>query len=430
MIRTAELQRSGKRSNAYVSSSREPDRREARTSAGNLLHLQRTVGNQAAQRLVAAWRLDRQPPADGTAAVVEEPEQEAAAPEQQEEAAPEQQEEAAPRRIEFEAADGEKHALYFEGEGENAQLMVASNAKLLRNLLEREQQLNGNYYAAIAWLGATLNNTIARTREVVRLEKLRRDRPANYDALKETLMRKVVRGLTVLLPHIIQRDVYFTVDWIKPETRLYPVLFFGPKTDAVLPQYMLRTYHAARVEYDQVSMDEALRRIEDRIGAPAMKKWVDEGPHKTWPAIHRYHPHVRSALPGGGPTIGIKPEYRVRADDAGYYPMTGADATPGGAVINSALAPYGFRPEVEQLDGDHVIEMQLGGVNTLDNMWPLDMNINRAGGIWIELQDVYNVAGVQVPFVALKKVAQTTQKRIMIHLQVGDKQSQYSESYF
>ena len=45
--------------------------------------------------------------------------------------------------------------------------------------------------------------------------------------------------------------------------------------------------------------------------------------------------------------------------------------TTGGDKVNSILAQYGFSPKDEKMDGDHVVEMQLGGPNDLDNLWPL-----------------------------------------------------------
>jgi hypothetical protein len=62
--------------------------------------------------------------------------------------------------------------------------------------------------------------------------------------------------------------------------------------------------------------------------------------------------------------------------------------TPGGGKVLDALAPYGFVASKEGLDGDHVREIQFGGVDVLGNLWPLDAGTNRGAGSILQLGDI------------------------------------------
>jgi hypothetical protein len=56
--------------------------------------------------------------------------------------------------------------------------------------------------------------------------------------------------------------------------------------------------------------------------------------------------------------------------------------TKGGAKLNSLLRLYGFRPGKDDMDADHVIEIQLIGLAKGDyvgNLWPLRSRDNRHG---------------------------------------------------
>ena len=44
------------------------------------------------------------------------------------------------------------------------------------------------------------------------------------------------------------------------------------------------------------------------------------------------------------------------------------------------LAKYGFVASDEGMDGDHITEIQFGGKDVLENLWPLDAGVNRGAG--------------------------------------------------
>ena len=44
------------------------------------------------------------------------------------------------------------------------------------------------------------------------------------------------------------------------------------------------------------------------------------------------------------------------------------------------LRKYGFDPKQDQMQADHVHEIQLGGPDAVGNLWPLQEGINRSAG--------------------------------------------------
>ena len=137
----------------------------------------------------------------------------------------------------------------------------------------------------------------------------------------------------------------FKLDWPKPASSQYPVLYFGGKLDHVKKQPDLE----------------------------ALEGKVDE----TGTKVKAYSPHSGGTLPGGE-KIGITPENRVSVGKV-VGPLS-EDKTPGGGTLNDVLKKYGFSPQTEGLDADHVREIQMGGENVLGNLWPLDKGINRGAG--------------------------------------------------
>jgi hypothetical protein len=92
------------------------------------------------------------------------------------------------------------------------------------------------------------------------------------------------------------------------------------------------------------------------------------------------------ALPDGK-TVGlaaqfasIAPGVRLRYDEKG--------GTGGGGKINRLFQPFGFRASAEGMDGDHVMERQIGGPDEVANLWPLPLGENRSSGATIKSIEV------------------------------------------
>jgi len=165
----------------------------------------------------------------------------------------------------------------------------------------------------------------------------------------------------------------FKLDWPKPASGSYPVLYFGGP-------------------------------IGKKRSQSAMKGLMTKGQaDETGKKVRAYSPHSGGTLPGGE-TIGISGAYRVSTGTV-VGPLSDA-TTPGGSRINRALAKYGFSSDDEGLDGDHVREIQFGGQDVLQNLWPLDAGTNRgAGSILSKASVEYPKSGKTVKISELKQNA-------------------------
>jgi hypothetical protein len=92
--------------------------------------------------------------------------------------------------------------------------------------------------------------------------------------------------------------------------------------------------------------------------------------------VRPYQPTVPSSELPGGDKVGLT---TTLAKGTVIGPVTSA-STPGGGRINRIFAKYGFRAGQEGLDGDHVQEIQFGGLDVIGNLWPLNASINRGAG--------------------------------------------------
>ncbi|HEY0639566.1 MAG TPA: hypothetical protein VGD67_18105 [Pseudonocardiaceae bacterium] len=95
------------------------------------------------------------------------------------------------------------------------------------------------------------------------------------------------------------------------------------------------------------------------------------------PHIREYSPLVTRRLPHSSEEIGLDPYNQLGADNPYVGPLTN-NTTPSGDKINRLLGPYGVQPTV--LNGDHVREIQLGGDDEVNNLWPLPAAFNQAAG--------------------------------------------------
>jgi len=139
----------------------------------------------------------------------------------------------------------------------------------------------------------------------------------------------------------------FELTWPKPPSSSYPILYFGGLINKPRTQSTLKGMYT--------------RGVIDETGNP----------------IKAYAPHRGGTLPDG-PTIGISAEYRI-AKGTIVGPLSVA-STPGGSKLNRPLSRYGFAPGFEEMDADHVREIQFGGEDEIENLWPLDASTNRAAG--------------------------------------------------
>ena len=115
----------------------------------------------------------------------------------------------------------------------------------------------------------------------------------------------------------------------------------------------------------------------------AIRKKLTAAESEAWDGkIKRLKPSAsQQRLPNDDGHPGIAKQYRT---GKGCLIELHPGSTEGGGKVNQLFRPFGYRAHeedsAESKDGDHLVEMQLGGPNSLENLWPLSASLNRSGG--------------------------------------------------
>ena len=181
------------------------------------------------------------------------------------------------------------------------------------------------------------------------------------------------------------------LSWPKPKSSDYPILYFGPRSSKRIPQITLKRAKSN----DKSSIVAIEKKLE--------KSEKDDWKNKKHP-VKTFSPHGSEKLPGGeGKPLGITSPYRIDVGKKFKLPKE-PGKTPGGGRLNDMLRPYGYSPSGEKKDADHVWEIQMGGKDTLGNLWPLDKKVNRASGRILSRSvfEVGNGENKRIPMSVLK----------------------------
>ncbi len=170
----------------------------------------------------------------------------------------------------------------------------------------------------------------------------------------------------------------FPIDWAKPASANYPVLYFGAARDDYKPQSEL---------------------------ASLVGKKDDKGI-----IVKSYSPHQQNIL-AGGEQIGLSSQHQTSVDTiVGPLAPTGV-SSPGGKKFNSVVEKYGFRSRRDGLDGDHVHEIQFGGQDTLENMWALAIGVNRGAGSTLNQSNIMLANGKVVKVFQLREHVEKSNRK-------------------
>lgn len=243
------------------------------------------------------------------------------------------------KRTTFKAGK-ENHSLYFQGEGSGAKLMVASNPMTVEEYVASVEgtATKDPKKSAIA--------TIKAQAAIIRkLQALPQDQQNAKEAEFSAAFAAIGDQLKILLAGSDwgSKESPFPIEYPKRRASTYQPLYFAPKGSAAT----------------------ALTQSELKEKA------------KSDTTIQVYYPTGSKALPGGGKTIGIASSNQVQVGMVRKYEE---GKTKGGGWFNKILGEYGYSATTENRDADHVVEMQIGGKNQEDNMWPLDASENRSSG--------------------------------------------------
>ena len=112
-----------------------------------------------------------------------------------------------------------------------------------------------------------------------------------------------------------------------------------------------------------------------------------------------------------GAQIGIDQPYQLRVGTT-VGPLREADAKrPGTNPLNDLLRTYGYKSKDDDLECDHVHEIQLGGPDIIGNLWPLKRRLNSSSGGKIDTYKIKLSNGKEIQIYQLRQhVARTGRK--------------------
>jgi hypothetical protein len=273
----------------------------------------------------------------------------------------------------------ERHSLQFDGAQRSARLMVHSTPLRPTLFIEPFKTQKGTK--------AQRERVAQAEREIARLQGLlvAAQARAVVDEVEvarlDGLLTAEFNALGAALDTILSaasaaggEDDPLPIDYPKRRAAAYGAILVGPATDEPLAQSRLRALPRRDAKQDLKALQPTL---------------AQERGFKAWDGTV----HVYSAAGGpaqklpNGDVVGLAPQFaslapgmRLRYDEKG--------STGGGGKINRLFAPFGFRARAEGLDGDHVMERQIGGPDEVVNLWPLDKGENRSSGATVKSIEV------------------------------------------
>ena len=254
------------------------------------------------------------------------------------------------------SADGESHSFRFDGEKRAARAIVASDPTPLSQFIAKkktEAGLTPTQKAAISGIEAQIPI-------IDKAKALPEDKYAQAQKDIEAASAAIVPLLIQLLSGVDfgSAENPLPLDYTKRRAGKYPLIYIGPLSGKRIEQAWLQNKDIAQIDKGLTNVERA-----------EWKKRNNE--------IKTYYPTKIDSLPNGGGPIGMSEPFKV---EVGLRVEYSSGKTKGGGLINSTLRPFGYVAGSEKNDGDHIVEMQIGGPNELRNLWPLERGENRSSG--------------------------------------------------
>jgi uncharacterized membrane protein (Fun14 family) len=259
-------------------------------------------------------------------------------------------------------AGGESHSLYFQGEGASAKLVVASAPQPVEAFLgEKAKKAKGDKdkQAAIQEVKRLLKEVDKA--KAAAAKSLDKD-PEKAQKEIEGLMNQIGEELVKLLSD----DEWGTegnpspFDYPKRSAAAYPTFYLATGTLASLTQ----------------------AKMQARLQAKPPKGAVDQ--------VIEYQPTALTAVPDKSAKLGLGAASQVQVGKKVFFEDKEARGS-GVASFKALVGKFGFVASESGWDVDHVVELQIGGKDQLDNLWPLPKGENRSSGSTIKN------AAVEVP---------------------------------
>jgi hypothetical protein len=247
-------------------------------------------------------------------------------------------------------AGGEPHSLYFQGEGAQAKLVLASEPRPVEAFLDEK--------AGEAKGDKPKQDAIKAVRTLInKVDKLTSKAAPDDEKVQkeiESLMNEMGGHLVILLG---------TGEW---GTEANPAAFDYPKRRAdAYPTFYLATGSLKS------------------LGQSKMQAVFTGKADKSGDQIYRYRPTELMATPDKSAQLGLTAGSRIDVGKKVFF--EDKEARLGGVPRFKALvAKFGFVASESGWDVDHVVELQIGGKDEFENMWPLPKGENRSSGATIK----------------------------------------------
>lgn len=272
------------------------------------------------------------------------------------------------------AGGDEPHTLLFEGEKRSARLVVRSAPMKPEDFVKE-----------FATTEATKDQKQKVTTLTKQIEKLKDDiskaqekQPPDEAAIaaKDAELTKKFNELGEVLAGMLSKSSGegsekepLPIDYPKRRASAYPNIYVGPLSDYYIPQDALKAAASA-------GPAKAKQVLKDKVAELKSDKNVDKWNGVV--SVFRAAGGRGQTLPNGE-KVGLDPAFANLAPGK-VLAYTAKGSTGGGGKINKLFRPFGFRPGKESMDGDHVMERQIGGPDEIFNLWPLPSGENRSSG--------------------------------------------------
>lgn len=263
-------------------------------------------------------------------------------------------------KVSFKAGD-ESHSLYFQGEGPSATLVVASQVQSVEAFLtEKAKTAKGPQVGAIA----SVRKLIDKVNALKPKSSAKAEDPQLQKKIQD-LMNEIGGHLVTLLS---------SKEW---GTEKNPSPFDYPKRQAsAYPTFFLAT-GALRT----------LTQAQMRAGFAAQKS-AAKGDR-----VYQFRPTQKpDDAPAELQKLGLGAASQVQVGKKVLFEDKEARGT-GVANFKALVGRYGFVANLSGWDVDHVVELQIGGKDQWDNLWPLPAGENRSSGSIIRGAKVMLPAG-------------------------------------
>jgi hypothetical protein len=278
----------------------------------------------------------------------------------------------------------ERHTLQFDGDERSARLMIHTVPLTPTAFVSQFSTVKGTdvQRAEVAAAQTEIDRLKA---EIVAAQSVALPDEAKVTAL-DALLTVQFNRLGSALDAILDKtagegseDDPLPIDYPKRRAALYPTLYVGPRSDEYIAQTTLKGLPATNAKT-------ALLAQEPFKSKPALG---------MKPSFIAWDGQVKRYTPTGGPSqtlpngnrVGLSPQFanmapgmKLRYEDKG--------STGGGGKINDMFFPFGYRASLDGMDGDHVMERQIGGPDEIANLWPLQKGENRSSGATLKAIEV------------------------------------------